>query len=248
MNKYIYELLFKFSSNGYKSYIVGGYVRDFLLGLNNYDLDIVTNAPADFVLQAFKEYNPVKLKYDTVKFKYFEYDVDIAQIRSEKYINGNLVVKFTDDLKKDYLRRDFTFNAIYMDQDGNITDFGHCIEDLHNSKLRFVFDPNTKCIEDPTRILRAIYFILKYNISSYDDVLDIHFEENPFIKCDINALNRIIYKILKLGKNKEFIVFLVKCEIYDYLFKKECDNFNIKPIDFLNDFGYIFIDSIKKNN
>ncbi|MBR5662883.1 MAG: CCA tRNA nucleotidyltransferase [Bacilli bacterium] len=248
MNKSVHELLFELSSKGFKSYIVGGYVRDLLLGFDNYDLDIVTNAPVDIILDIFIKYNPVKLKYNTIKFKYNEYDVDIAQIRSETFKNGKVIINYTNNLQEDYLRRDFTFNAIYMDQDSKIYDFDHCVNDLNSLKLKFISDPNAKCIEDPTRILRAIYFILKYGIKSYDDLISINITLDQFKNCDVNALNKCIYKILKLNKNEEFVNLLNKLNIYNYIFTKNSNNYYLKPIDFLHQFGYVYIDSIINNN
>lgn len=244
MNKDIYNLLDIISNLGYKSYIVGGYVRDLLWHIDNHDLDIVTNAPADLLLEAFKDFNPCKLKYDTIKFKYNEYDVDIAQIRDESYINGLLNVTFTDDLEKDYLRRDFTFNAIYMDKNNNYIDFGDCLNDSKTFKLKFISDANKKCVEDPTRIIRAIYFVLKYNLKSYDELFNIKLTEEDFNKCDKNLLNKCLYKILKLNKNEEFILLINRCNIFEYLFTNNSSNYNLKPKDFIKEFGYKYGDTI----
>lgn len=237
-------MLQKLSSRGYKSYIVGGYVRDFILGYENHDIDIVTNAPVNAILDIYKEYSPEMFKYNTVKFNYEKYNIDIAQMRKEVFVGGKVNVCFTDNLKEDYLRRDFTFNAIYMDQDGNYYDFNHCIDDCKNLRLKFINDPNIKCTEDPTRLLRAIYFILKYEITSYDEIFNVNINYSFFIKCDKNALNVIIYKILKLNKNHEFIKFLKKLKIFELLFNTETNNYNLKPTEFLKEFKYLYIDSI----
>ena len=244
MKTEIYDLLNAISLQNYQCYLVGGFVRDFLLGFDNMDLDIVTDAPVEVVLNTFKKYNPTTFKYGTVKFKYLEYEVDIAQIRSEVYKDGNLVVTPIGDLSKDYLRRDFTFNSIYMDKDGKYFDFDDCINDCLNLKLKFVSDPNVKCIEDPTRVLRAIYFILKYNLKSYDQLFEVNISKELFENCDISALNKCMFKILKLGKYNEYINLLDKLDIYQYLFTNRVDKGFSKPIDFLKKSGYIFIDTL----
>ena len=181
---------------------------------------------------------------NTIKFKYKEYKIDIAQIRKEYFENGKIMVSFTSDLKEDYLRRDFTFNAIYLDKNNNYTDFDNCINDCKNLVLRFVSNPTIKCKEDPTRFFRAIYFILKYNIEKYSELLDINLDETDMKTVDINALNKCLFKILKLGKNRDFISMLDKCNAYGLIFTRRAENVDLKPIDFLKNSGYIFIDNV----
>lgn len=244
MNYDIYVLLNSIEEKDYKAYVVGGFVRDHLLGFSNTDVDIVTDAPVEVIKSLFFSYNPQVFKNNTVMFKYLNYDIDIAQIREETYENGLVKVTFTSDLEKDYNRRDFTINALYMDKDGNTFDYGTSEDDINNLRLKFIGDSQEKCVNDPSRILRGIYFILKYDLKDYSDLFSVKLSINDFKSCDINLLNKSLYKILKLNKNGDFVLLLDKCNIYDILFKNRSNNNDLKPIDFLKNNEYIFIDSI----
>lgn len=244
MNNVIYSILDKINKLGYKSYIVGGYVRDLILNISNNDLDFVTNAPAEVLLDVFSAYKPVKLKNSTICFQVDNYNVDIAQMRREEYIDNKVSVTITDDLKFDYLRRDFTFNAIYMDIDGKFIEFDNNLLDCKNLNLKFIGDPLTRCKEDPSRILRAIYFILKYDLKTCSIISTINVNDLDFGKVDINLLNKVLIKILKLKKNEEFIRILNEHNLYSILFKNVVNITSSKPIDFLKSAGYIYIDTL----
>lgn len=244
MTDEILFLLKQINSVGYDAFIVGGFTRDALFYLDNTDIDIVTNAPFDILLNVFKTYKPKLFKNNTIKFKYKKYSVDIAQIRQEIYDGYKTKVLFSNDLNDDYKRRDFTFNSIYLNKDLVFYDFDNSIQDCLNKRLKFIGNPTLKCEEDPTRIIRALYFILKYNISLYDDLNKINFDRINFSKCNINLLNKALYKVLKLGKNKEFVTLLKEYNIYNSLFSKELPNFNLEPKTFLKDFGYRYFNTI----
>ena len=247
MNKTVFELLNRVSSNQYKAYIVGGYVRDLILGIENKDIDIVTNAPVEFLISEFSSENPKQLKYKTIKFKYGNFNVDIAQIRKETYDGKITRVEYTDDLYDDYLRRDFTFNAIYLSKDNEYYDFDNCIVDCKNLKLRFISNAQEKCIEDPTRLIRAFYFIIKYNLNDYADLSNINTDLLNFDKCNVSSLNTIIYKILKLNRDKDFVMLLKNYNIYDKLFSSNPSFYSDSPIDFLKESNYKYLDSLIKN-
>ena len=248
MNDKIKNLLKIITDANYRAYVVGGFVRDELLGFTNYDVDIVTDAPKSLLFELFRDYNPISFKYDTMKFKYGLYNVDIAHIRKEEYIDGSTKVSFSDDLIDDYNRRDFTINAIYIDKDEKIIDYGTGLDDCKNKTLRFINNPQIKCKEDPTRLFRGIYFILKYNLVDYSDIFKVNLDKNDILNLDVNALNKILVKILKLKKYKQFISILDECNLFNIVFENRPDlKDNYKPFDFLSDFKYIHLEKIKNN-
>lgn len=157
MNKTAKEILTLLESNGYKSYIVGGYVRDFLLGINSTDIDICTSATMKDVLSLIRgevnEYNSLNLKRN-------ELNIDITTFRMEgSYQNRRPTsISYTSDLESDLKRRDFTINTICMDKEGHIIDILNGKKDLDDKIIRVVGDVKTKLKEDPLRILRAIRF------------------------------------------------------------------------------------------
>ena len=158
------ELLNIFYDNGYEAYIVGGFVRDALLGRESYDIDICTNATPKDIKEIFKnvdlpheEYGSVHLTYKKVNFEITTYRLDLEYKDKRKPSK----IFYTNKLIIDLKRRDFTVNTICMDKDGNILDLLNAKEDLKNKVLRVVGDANKKLDDDALRILRAIRFSME---------------------------------------------------------------------------------------
>lgn len=157
----------KFMEQGFSLYMVGGTVRDFLSGIDLTDMDVVTDATPDqmkkFIVEGdytFSNLGCVRYKSNNVKF-------DITTLRKEKSYKDSrhpMEVEFVKDLKVDVLRRDFTVNAMYMDNKFSVIDFVNGRKDLNNRVLRMVGNPNKRIKEDPLRILRAIRFSLDYKL------------------------------------------------------------------------------------
>jgi tRNA nucleotidyltransferase (CCA-adding enzyme) len=163
-------------------YLVGGSVRDHLLGLEPKDYDFTTallpdEVEARIVASGFKAYTlgkkfgtiGMKLKLDDGRYEY----VEITTYRGEEYDqltkstlarSRKPTVNFITDIAQDLSRRDFTINALAMDSNGNIKDYFGGRDDLTNKILRCVGVPKQRFKEDPLRILRAIRFATKYNL------------------------------------------------------------------------------------
>ena len=162
------ELANEFNKHGYQLYLVGGTVRDYLLNEPLTDMDAVSEATPEEIIAflpgvdaTFKRFGSLKYKTsDGLKF-------DITTLRKESSYEDsrhpNKVI-FVKDLKEDYLRRDFTVNALYMNKDLKVIDYCHGQEDLKNNILRMVGDPDIRIKEDPLRILRAIRFHLMHHL------------------------------------------------------------------------------------
>ena len=161
-----------------KSYLVGGMVRDLLLGFDNLDIDIVVEDNAALLADALISKIPnceLSAKHDrfhTAKVIFNingkKIPVDLASTRTETYeFPGALPsVQRTNSLKEDLNRRDFTINALAVsllpDSFGNIVDSFGGLEDLKNKKIKVV--PNENIFtDDPTRMIRAIRFATKFN-------------------------------------------------------------------------------------
>ena len=153
--------------NGYESYIVGGYVRDKLLGIESNDIDICTSATPKEIKNIFKSSSSPN--YGSVNITYKNTNFDITTFRHEtKYLNNRIPIKlkYIKNVKKDLLRRDFTINTICIDSKGEILDMLNIKDDLDNKIIKTVGNPKFKLKEDALRILRAIRFatILDFNI------------------------------------------------------------------------------------
>ena len=176
MDKYIVEILSKIEDSGFEAYVVGGYVRDYLLGKETKDIDICTNAKVMDLVDIFSTYDIVSNNYGAVKFTYNDYKFDITTYREDVKYNGNrrnLEVKYIDNLMEDIKRRDFTCNSLCMSKEGNIIDIVDGKIDIDNKIIRCIGDIDSKLVEDPLRILRAIRFAT---------TLDFKIEENLFNK------------------------------------------------------------------
>ena len=120
MYKRAIEVLNKLTDNGYLAYIVGGYPRDYLLGIKTKDIDICTNASPKEIMEIFDTEGVSDIKYGSVKVIYKNYKFDVTTFRKDiKYEDNRkpIKIKYIDNLKKDLLRRDFTINTICIDKD-----------------------------------------------------------------------------------------------------------------------------------
>ncbi|ERJ12790.1 CCA tRNA nucleotidyltransferase [Haloplasma contractile] len=156
------EILTRFTNHGYEAYIVGGFVRDRLLGIKSEDIDIATSATPDDVINLFPKHIPTGLKHGTITVIHQNFSYEITTFRKEsRYVNNRkpLEVEYIKDFEGDLRRRDFTINALAMTRDETIIDYVNGQKDLHNKVIRAVGDsPDERFKEDALRILRAFRF------------------------------------------------------------------------------------------
>ena len=157
-----------FKSHGFNLFLTGGTVRDYLLNKELVDMDAVTDATPFEVISFLSNVDTTFAHLGSLKYKNENgIKFDITTLREESsYLDSRHPSKitFVKDLKIDYLRRDFTINAMYMDAELNVIDYSGGQKDLSNHTLRMVGDPDTRLKEDPLRILRAIRFALMFNL------------------------------------------------------------------------------------
>lgn len=149
----------------FDSWFVGGCVRDTLLGKSSADYDIATCAHPDDVVSLFQRNLELDLtgkKFGCVRVNYTDCWFEITTLRKDINPNGrHSDVIFTNDLKEDASRRDFTMNAIYWDEHQFI-DFFNGKDDLFTQRVRFIGNPNIRVQEDYLRILRFFRFSSAY--------------------------------------------------------------------------------------
>lgn len=155
------KVLKEITSHGYKAYLVGGYVRDYLLGIDSNDIDINTNATPKELKEIFEDgylprddYGSVTIMKSGIRFEITTFRKEITYINNRKPVE----IKYIDDLYEDLLRRDFTINTICMNKDGEIIDYLDGQSDLRKRVIRTIGDAKDKFSEDSLRILRAVRF------------------------------------------------------------------------------------------
>lgn len=160
---YVLNTFNRLEDAGYKSFIVGGAVRDFLLGESPYDYDIATEALPEEVLKLFEKTAPTGKNYGTVTVLESS-PIEVTTFRKDgPYTDGRhpLHVSFSKTIDDDLKRRDFTINAIAYSPKTGFYDplFGK--NDLEKRKIKAVGNPSERFKEDALRILRGIRFLSK---------------------------------------------------------------------------------------
>lgn len=155
------KLLKELTSHDYKAYIVGGFVRDYLLGRDSQDIDVTTNATPKEIKEIFKDGFLPTEDYGSVIVNKYGIRFEITTFRKEFAYQDHrkpVEIEYIDDLYQDLLRRDFTINAICIDENGEVIDFLGGRDDLDRKLIRTIGDATDKFQEDALRILRAIRF------------------------------------------------------------------------------------------
>ena len=163
----------KLAQCGYTAYLIGGSVRDYLMGRNVGDIDIATNALPTQVEKVFEEYKTVEtgIKHGTVTVIINKNPIEITTFRTDGDYSDNRrpdTVEFSGSLENDVLRRDFTINSIAISQSGELVDLCQGKEDIEQKLIKSIGDPDKRFSEDALRILRALRFsaVLDFDIET----------------------------------------------------------------------------------
>ena len=164
----------KLHAAGFKSALVGGSVRDILLGRTPSDFDLVTSARPEEICRVFPEAKLVGKSFGVTIIRTEGIDTEVASARSERfYLDGRHPeqIAYTTDFALDAQRRDFTVNALMYDLNENrLLDYTGGVADLHAGILRAVGDPEARFKEDYLRLLRAVRFAAKLNFQFAPDL------------------------------------------------------------------------------
>ncbi|NWO08020.1 MAG: polynucleotide adenylyltransferase PcnB [Alteromonadaceae bacterium] len=171
------KVLHRLNKAGYEAYLVGGGVRDILLGGQPKDFDIATNATPEEVHELFRNSRLIGRRFRIVHVVFGREVIEVTTFRGnardvEEDVSDNqhktsehgllLRDNVYGSQEEDALRRDFTINALYYCiRDFTVIDYANGVEDLHQRQIRLIGDPETRYREDPVRMLRAIRFAAK---------------------------------------------------------------------------------------
>ena len=222
------ELMRLLSSSGKECYIVGGAVRDLLLGYKKFkDIDLTTSLSVEQLKQIFDQnqirFDDRAIKYGCLTVRNKKRNYQITSFRKDIRTFGRAAdIEFVENIEEDAKRRDFTINAIYCSYSGQIIDPLGNLEDLNKIKLDFIGDPEFRIKEDYLRILRFFRFVAVLDLKGEN----VASNNLPIIKKHINGISDLSYervaseirKIL-LARSPSFSLKLMnKVDLYKKLF------------------------------
>jgi len=198
---------------GFQAYLVGGCVRDLLLGMHPKDFDVSTNAEPEEIQALFKNCRLIGRRFRLAHIHFGRHVIEVATFRgphikhdkndSHAHKDGRLLRdNVYGTLEEDAWRRDFTVNALYLDpKKKTVIDYVGGIKDHQNKVLRLMGDPTTRFKEDPVRLIRAVRFKAKLDFQIDNNTAEPMQSMAPLLK-DIPAA-RLYDEILKLFLNTQ---------------------------------------------
>lgn len=201
-------VLSKLKENGYQAYVVGGAVRDFLMGKTPHDYDLTSDALPSQISDVFKDFYQEHSgeKHGTIRVIVDHKPIEITTFRcDEGYTDYRRPdnVEFVKDAYIDSKRRDFSINAFYYSE-GHIYDFHEGLEDLNNKVIKTIGNPSARFHEDALRILRAIRFSAKlgYEIESKTKTALLDCKE----ELNLIAKERILIELKEISSTSNFFI------------------------------------------
>ncbi len=173
ISEHALKVLYRLSKGGYEAYLVGGGVRDLLLGREPKDFDVATNASPEEVKRLFRNCRLIGRRFRLAHVFFGREIIEVATFRgladesedNDKSVSANGIVlrdNVYGTLEEDAWRRDFTVNALYYNiQDFSVVDYTGGMADLKAGRMRMIGDPAQRFREDPVRMLRAVRFAAK---------------------------------------------------------------------------------------
>ena len=204
------EILNKLNEYG-KGYIVGGAIRDILLGLKPKDVDFVTNLPYGILKTLFSEYTPKETgkSFGVLRIRINNIDYEIAKFRKDIY-GKEKKVSFVDDIRNDLARRDFTINAMAYNEVEGIIDLYNGQKDIENKVINFVGNAEERIIEDPLRVLRAFRFMSRFKFSLSENTVEAIKKQKELLKNIPEERITMEFSKLLLGENIKNTLILMK--------------------------------------
>jgi poly(A) polymerase len=221
---------------GFDAYIVGGAVRDLLLGIKPKDFDVATNAEPAEVKSLFRRSRIIGRRFQIVHVQFSRELIEVTTFRSNDQAGQDAGKKniglrqqsktgmLTRDnvfgsMHEDASRRDLTVNALYYNpSDNSIHDFTSGLDDINNRTIRIIGDPSTRYREDPVRLLRVVRFAAKLGF----DIDSRTAKPMSKLSADLAQVSppRLFDETLKLfmsGKGAAIFILLRDYNLFDYL-------------------------------
>ncbi len=239
ISDYALKVLYRLNQAGYEAYLVGGGVRDLLLGREPKDFDVATNATPEQVKEQFRNCRLIGRRFRLAHVHFGQVIIEVATFRAphdsvdagveddeedsnDRRIENGRIVRDNvyGSLEEDAWRRDFTINALYYNvADFSVVDYVGGMDDLKRGQLRLIGDPEQRYREDAVRMLRAVRFAAKLGFDIHAD------SEQPIFKLGglLREIppSRLFEEVLKLfmsGQAVQVFELLRHYHLFDHLF------------------------------
>ncbi len=214
----IQQFASRFRKAGFSLYIVGGAVRDHLLGLKMEDYDFTTDALPNEVMELFTHVIPTGIDHGTITVHFAKQQFEVTTFRSEgEYRDGRhpSSVQFIRSLEEDLKRRDFTINAFAVDCNNSaIIDLHGGMDDLHHKIIRAIGNPEQRFEEDALRILRAARIASKLDFTIEEQTkLAMSKQRENLAKVSNERIRDELFKLLLSDHPQKGLSYLRDCRI-----------------------------------
>jgi poly(A) polymerase len=249
ISRHAQQVLQRLQQAKYQAYLVGGGVRDLLLGREPKDFDIATSALPEEAKNEFSNSRLIGRRFRLVHVRFGRSIIEVATFRgnhdtapinenSEAHIKNGMIVRDNvfGTMEEDAWRRDFTINALYLNiQNMVVIDYTGGMDDLYAEQIRIIGDAATRYTEDPVRMLRAVRFSAKLGFT-IESVTEKHLYS---LGANLEAIPpaRLFEEVLKLflnGAGVETFVLLQRYGLFRYLFPLTATALKNKQNDFEN--------------
>jgi poly(A) polymerase len=238
------KVLYTLKKAGFEAYLVGGGVRDLLLGREPKDFDVVTDAEPEEVKRLFRSARLIGRRFRLAHVRFGPEIIEVATFRGaiedtgeedHVSVNGRIVRDnvYGTTVEEDVWRRDFSVNSLYYDiRDFSVLDYTGGMADLEAGILRIIGDPVRRYREDPVRMLRAVRFAAKLGFRLGEETAAAIPECAPML-ADIPAA-RLYEEVLKLflgGAAVQSFELLNHFDLFKFLFAESAERFAEEPLD-----------------
>ncbi|WP_211091924.1 polynucleotide adenylyltransferase PcnB [Vibrio agarilyticus] len=232
------KVLYRLQGAGFDAFLVGGGVRDLLLGQRPKDFDIATNATPEQIKHLFRNCRLIGRRFRLAHIMFGRDIIEVATFRGHHQEPSQNVAQQSKEgmllrdnvygtVDEDAERRDFTINSMYYNiADYSIHDYARGIDDLEDKLVRLIGDPQTRYREDPVRMLRAIRFAVKLDFDIEEDTAE-PIEHMAYLLRDIPAarLYEESLKLLQAGYGLETYHLLREYNLFQQLFPSISEQF-----------------------
>ena len=208
------SIIKRLNNKGFNAFVVGGCIRNLVMGEGATDWDITTNATAEEIVEAFKNYKvvPVGKKYGTVTVVINHINYQVSTFKSAKST-------CTSNLFEDLKRRDFTINTLAWRERGGVINYFNGVTDIRHKLIRSVEDPEERLKEDPLRMLRAVRLACELDFKIDKASLQAIKENSPLIKeISPERIRDELIKILICNFPKRGIKLLQQLGLLQHIF------------------------------